>query len=150
VSGVCRDALADGAPNPAGSFLRRARDGKITLVTADKHLRIDLRSERDRVVLALHGELDLVGAPLLQGEIESAAVEGAPLIVLDLEDLQFIDSSGLRVILSAHERARERGQAFALTRGSQQVQRLLSIAGVSGHLHIIASPDELIAPGQKG
>ncbi|HEV2923329.1 MAG TPA: STAS domain-containing protein [Solirubrobacteraceae bacterium] len=133
-----------------GRPLSPAPDGKITLVTADKHLRIDLRSERDRVVLALHGELDLVGAPLLQGEIESAAVEGAPLIVLDLEDLQFIDSSGLRVILSAHERARERGQAFALTRGSQQVQRLLSIAGVSGHLHIIASPDELIAPGQKG
>ena len=45
------------------------------LVAADKHLRIDLRSEEDRVVLALHGELDLVGAPLLQGQIESAAVE---------------------------------------------------------------------------
>jgi anti-anti-sigma factor len=119
-------------------------------VTADKHLRIELRSEQDRVVLALHGELDLVGAPLLQGEVESAAVEGAPLIVLDLEDLQFIDSSGLRVILSAHERARERGQTFALTRGSQQVQRLLSIAGVTGHLNIIDSSDELIAPGQKG
>jgi anti-sigma B factor antagonist len=127
-----------------------APDANITLVTADKHLRIALRSEQDRVVLELHGELDLVGAPLLQSEIESAAVEGAPLIVLDLEDLQFIDSSGLRVILSAHERARGRGQAFALTRGSQQVQRLLSIAGVSGHLQIIASPDELIAPGQKG
>jgi anti-sigma B factor antagonist len=135
---------------PAGGFVSRAPDGNITFVTADKHLTIDLRSEQDRVVLALHGELDLVGAPLLQGEIESAAVEGAPLIVLDLEDLQFIDSSGLRVILSAHERARDRGQAFALTRGSQQVQRLLSIAGVSGHLQIIASPDELIAPGPKG
>jgi anti-sigma B factor antagonist len=144
VSGVCPDAFALG---PADGF--RSPDGNITLVTADKHLRIDLRSERDRVVLALHGELDLVGAPLLQGEIESAAVEGAPLIVLDLEDLQFIDSSGLRVILSAHEQARERGQAFALTRGSQQVQRLLSIAGVSGHLNIIASSDELIAPGQQ-
>jgi anti-anti-sigma factor len=119
-------------------------------VTADKHLRIDLRSEQDRVVLALHGELDLVGAPLLQSEIENAAVEAAPLIVLDLEDLEFIDSSGLRVILSAHERARERGQAFALTRGSHQVQRLLSIAGVSGHLQIISSPDELLAPGQQG
>jgi anti-anti-sigma factor len=119
-------------------------------VTADKHLRIDLRSEQDRVVLALHGELDLVGAPLLQSEIESAAVDAAPLLVLDLEDLQFIDSSGLRVILSAHERARERGQGFALTRGSPQVQRLLSIAGVSGHLQIISSPDELLAPGSKG
>jgi anti-sigma B factor antagonist len=151
VSGTCREALAPRLSGvSAGGFLGRAPDGKIMLVAAGKHLRIDLRSEQDRVVLALHGELDLVGAPLLQGEIESAAVEGAPLVVLDLEDLQFIDSSGLRVILSAHERARERGQAFALTRGSQQVQRLLSIAGVSGHLNIIASPDELIAPGQKG
>jgi stage II sporulation protein AA (anti-sigma F factor antagonist) len=125
-------------------------DGKIPRVTADKHLRIDVRTEHDRVVVALHGELDLVGAPLLESEVESAAVESAPMVVLDLEDLQFIDSSGLRVILSAHERARERGQAFALTRGSQQVQRLLSIAGVSGHLKIIASPDELLAPGQTG
>lgn len=98
-------------------------------------------------MLALHGELDLVGAPLLQSEVESEVVEAAPLIVLDLEDLQFIDSSGLRVILSTHERARERGQAFALTQGSHQVQRLLSIAGVSGHLQIIASPDELPASG---
>jgi anti-sigma B factor antagonist len=119
-------------------------------VTADKHLRIGLRSEQDRVVLELHGELDLVGAPLLQSEIEGAAVEAAPLVVLDLADLQFVDSSGLRVILSAHERARERGQGFALTRGSHQVQRLLSIAGVSGHLRIIGSPDELIVPGQQG
>jgi anti-anti-sigma regulatory factor len=54
------------------------------------------------------------------------------------------------VILSAHERARERGQAFALTRGSQQVQRLLSIAGVSGHLTVLASPDEEPAPEQGG
>ncbi|TMK26166.1 MAG: STAS domain-containing protein [Actinobacteria bacterium] len=130
--------------------MKRACDANITLVTADKHLRIDLRTEQDRVVLALHGELDLVGAPLLQSEIESAPVEAAPLIVLDLEDLQFIDSSGLRVILSTHERARERGQGFALTRGSHQVQRLLSIAGVSGHLQILGSPDELLAPGQKG
>jgi anti-sigma B factor antagonist len=119
-------------------------------VTADKHLRIDLRSEQDRVVLGLHGELDLVGAPLLESQIESAAVAAAPLIVLDLEDLQFIDSSGLRVILSTHELARERGQGFALTRGSHQVQRLLSIAGVSGHLQIIGSPDDLLAPGQTG
>jgi anti-anti-sigma factor len=116
-------------------------------VTADKHLRIEARTEHDRVVLGLHGELDLVGAPMLQSEIDSETVAAAPLIVLDLEDLQFIDSSGLRVILSAHERARARGQAFALTRGSHQVQRLLSIAGVSGHLQIIGSPDELLASG---
>ena len=52
-------------------------------MTADKHLRIEVRSEQDRVILALHGELDLVGAPLLQGEIESAAVADACAAYID-------------------------------------------------------------------
>jgi anti-sigma B factor antagonist len=64
--------------------------------------------------------------------------------VLDLQDLEFIDSTGLRVLLTAHERSRERGQEFAITPGSQQVQRLLSITRVDEHLRVIASPDELL------
>jgi anti-sigma B factor antagonist len=109
-----------------------------------EQLRIDVRHEPDRVVVALHGELDLASAPLLQGEIESAEVGEATLVVLDVEDLEFIDSTGLRVILAAHTRAQERGRGFALTRGSQQVQRLLSITGVGEHLRIIESADELL------
>jgi anti-sigma B factor antagonist len=111
---------------------------------ADEQLQIDVRHERDRVVVALHGELDLLGAPQLQAEVEHQEIEGTGTIVLDLGDLRFIDSAGLRVILAAHERSQQRGQAFALSRGSAQVQRLLSIAGLDEHLRIIESPDELL------
>jgi anti-anti-sigma factor len=107
-----------------------------------EHLQIDVRSERDRIVLCLHGELDLASAPLLQGEIEGANADEATLVVLDLDDLRFIDSTGLRIILAAHERMQERGETLALTRGSQQVQRLMRITRVGGHLRIIESPDE--------
>ncbi len=97
------------------------------------------------MVLCLHGELDLASAPLLEQEIESASNEAtAAMVVLDLMELRFIDSTGLRIVLAANERAQERGQEFALTRGSEQVQRLLSITGVGEHLRIIASPDELL------
>jgi anti-anti-sigma regulatory factor len=48
------------------------------------------------------------------------------------------------VILAAHESARQRGQEFALTRGSDQVQRLLSIAGVDEHLRIIDSAEDIL------
>lgn len=106
-------------------------------------MRIDVRREEDRVVLSIHGELDLASAPLLQSEIESVETEGATL-VLDLEDLEFVDSTGLRIILAAHDRAQERGQEFAVTRGSRQVQRLLSITRAGEHLRIIESPDELL------
>jgi anti-sigma B factor antagonist len=103
-----------------------------------------VRNEADRIVLGLHGELDLLGAPLLQQEIESAEIEATGIVVLDLQHLQFIDSAGLRVILAAHERSQQQGQEFALTRGTEQVQRLFAIAGVSEHLRIILSPDELL------
>lgn len=114
------------------------------MVLADEHLQIDVRHEHNRVVVGLHGELDLLGTPLLEGEMESAAIDDAETVVLDLRELRFIDSAGLRVILAAHERSQQRGQAFALSRGSAQVQRLLSIAGLDEHLRIIESPDELV------
>lgn len=116
----------------------------ITVVApTSEHLRIDVRSEPDRVVLELHGELDLLGAPLLQQTIDSAEIEASGIVVLDLEDLQFIDSAGLRVILATHEHSRQNGQEFALTRGTEQVQRLFAIAGIGEHLRVIISPDEL-------
>jgi anti-anti-sigma factor len=96
------------------------------------------------VVLGLSGELDLASAPLLEKEIASSKLESTAMVVLDLEDLKFIDSTGLRVVLSAHERTRQRGQEFAVTRGSPQVQRLLSITGAGEHLRVIASSDDML------
>jgi anti-sigma B factor antagonist len=110
-------------------------------VIAGEQLTIEVRQEPDRTVLTLHGELDLASAPRLQSEIESETVDAAEIVVLDLDDVDFIDSAGLRVVLAAHERTVKRGRRLALTPGSPQVQRLLSIAGVDGHLQTIASAD---------
>jgi anti-anti-sigma factor len=119
-------------------------------MTVDERLTIVTRAERDRAILELHGELDLAGAPLLAAELQRAQVARAGAVVLDLQNLQFIDSAGLRVILAEHEDATERGQEFALTKGSPQVQRLLAVAGVSGHLRTIASPEDLLLKDANG
>jgi anti-sigma B factor antagonist len=110
---------------------------------ANDQLRIDLRVENDRVVVKLEGELDMANAPLLQSAIESEQLTAAKIVVLDLQGLTFLDSTGLRVVLSAREQCWRRGQEFAVTPGSQQVQRLLSVTGVGEHLRTIASADEL-------
>ena len=107
------------------------------------HLNVGVRNQADAVVLHLDGELDLASAPQFEGELERADVTAAATLVLDLRDLQFIDSAGLRMIVSAHEKARERGQEFAVTRGSEQVQRLLAITRIGEHLRIIDAPEEL-------
>ena len=107
-------------------------------------LLIDVRHDKGTAVLSLRGELDLASAPLLQTEIENSEIASASMLVLDLEELTFIDSTGLRVLLTAYEHAQQRGQEFAVTQGSPQVQRLLSITGVGEHLRIIAPGDELL------
>jgi anti-sigma B factor antagonist len=113
-------------------------------VSAQEHLQVDARSEQDRIVLHLKGELDLASSPIFERALEDPALADAPLVVLDLDDLKFVDSTGLRIILLAHEGARGRGQEFAITQGSPQVQRLLSITSVAEHMHVIASPDDLL------
>lgn len=95
------------------------------------------------VVLRLVGELDLAGAPLFQSEIDSEDVGASAAVVLDLRELRFMDSTGLRVIFSAHARSLERGQQFAVTSGSEQVQRLLSITRAGEHVRIIDSPEDM-------
>jgi anti-sigma B factor antagonist len=107
-------------------------------------LRIDVRREADRVVVRLEGELDMASAPLLRDAIESADREASSTLVLDLEELRFIDSSGLRTILWARGRCQDHAHEFALTRGSEQVQRLLAISGAGEHLRVIASADEVL------
>jgi len=107
---------------------------------AIEQLRIDVRREPDRVVIALEGELDMASAPLLQKAIESADLDDG-MVVLDLHDLQFIDSTGLRVILAARKLCSERNQELAVTHSSQQVERLLSVTGVAEHLRTISPED---------
>lgn len=94
------------------------------------------------VVVRLDGELDLASVPQLESELERPEVAAAARLVLDLRDLRFIDSTGLRTIFTAHARAQEREQEFAVTRGPEQVQRLLAITRLGEHLRIVDSPEQ--------
>ena len=112
---------------------------------AQEQLQIALRQEPDRVVVTLAGELDMANAPALQSTVEGDELSTAKTVVLDLQQLTFVDSTGLRIILSTRELCWRRGQEFAITPGSQQVQRLLSVTGVGEHLQTIATPDGALA-----
>jgi len=111
---------------------------------ANEQLQIDVRQDADRVVVKLEGELDMANSPLLQESMSSDQLAAAKAVVLDLQGLTFLDSTGLRIILAAREHCWRRGQEFAVTPGSQQVQRLLNVTGVGEHLRTIASADEMV------
>jgi len=57
-------------------------------------------------------------------------------LVLDLADVDFIDSSGLRIIVNAHSQMEAAGRRLVLTHTSPAVARLLEITGLHEHLHV--------------
>ena len=91
------------------------------------------------VVVRLRGEFDLASADAVQQRLDALQAGGQP-VLLDLDTLAFMDSSGLRVVLQAVEAARERGWAFTLTPGSPQVRDLFASAGITGRLPIAEAP----------
>ena len=73
----------------------------------------------DEHVIALAGELDLDGAERVTQELQRAEATDARRIVLDLSSLEFIDSSGIRLIIAADARSRMDGDRLVLIRGPQ-------------------------------
>ncbi len=84
--------------------------------------------------LSLVGELDLVTAPELELTIDRLCTDGAREIVLDLHDVAFIDSTGLRVVLTSNELCERHGCDFSLTRVQPPAGRLFELTGVIGRL----------------
>jgi anti-sigma B factor antagonist len=76
----------------------------------------------------LAAELDIASAPRLERVLRQAELQ-ARLVVLDLRDLTFMDSFGLRLIAASNHRARRMGCRLVLLHGPSQVQRLLTVTG---------------------
>ena len=89
--------------------------------------RIDARSDVTRV--ALSGELDMATAPILNDQLAALEQDGSKVILLDLGDLNFIDSAGLYALVYAYTRSRLNGQRFLLMGASPSAQRLFEITG---------------------
>ena len=91
------------------------------------------------VVLALRGELDLVSAEQVAARLDALRAAGEP-VLLDLDALDFMDSSGLRMVLNAAEASDSSGWGFSLTHGPEQVQRLFESTRVTERLPIVPRP----------
>ena len=93
---------------------------------------LKLATERSgaRAVVAIQGELDAYSAPTLEEEVSNLLGDGVTELVLDLSGTKFLDSSGLRAILTAQRRLSERDGRLSLRAPSEPVRRLLDITGL--------------------
>ncbi len=91
-------------------------------------------------VVELHGELDMLATAALEPELERLADEpGVDVVALDLRPLDFLDSSGLRVVVLANERLDENERRLVLVRGSSTVQRVFEITRMTERLDFVAA-----------
>jgi anti-sigma B factor antagonist len=100
-------------------------------------LSLETREEAGQVRIALVGELDLSSALTFDEEVRRAEERRPKTLVIDLSGLKFLDSTGLRLILSAQARARKRGMRLAIVEGGDAVKRIFRLAGVNGRLDIV-------------
>ena len=96
----------------------------------DQGLTIRVSRQAGSLALLLSGELDLASAPALDEQLREAEASDARAIVLDLRDLSFIDSIGLRSILVAARNSQLDGNRLGIVRGDGEVARLLEITGI--------------------
>ncbi len=97
----------------------------------------------DTAVVALTGELDVAGASLIEHEMARIVADhGATALVLDLSDLEFMDSTGLRMMVLADDRARAEDRTFTIVRGQPDVQRVFEITRMEERLRFVDSAAE--------
>ena len=86
-------------------------------------------ADGDACRIKLAGEFDLSGRPLADDVL--AGVNGASKIVLDLSELEFIDSMGIHFVVTAHQRAQREGRTFTIVPGGPPVTRVFELVGLA-------------------
>ena len=117
------------------------------MMGTQENFRVKVRTEGRAVVLAVEGELDLASSPTLEQELDRVRDADVDLLVIDLRQLRFMDSTGLHALVKANKRAGEAGRRFAVVKGGAQIQRLLSLTGVGELLIVADTPEELLRAG---
>jgi anti-anti-sigma factor len=92
------------------------------------------------VRVALSGELDIASAPVLEEALGRIESEQPAVLLVDLRELDFMDSTGLRTLVSANQRARAQGRRLAIVRGPEQVDRIFSVTRLDERFEIVDDP----------
>jgi anti-sigma B factor antagonist len=101
------------------------------------NLEIEISRADGACVVRLAGEFDLAGVEAFEEELGRRSVPGEETLVLDLRELTFIDSSGLRAVVMADRRIRDEGRRFVVVRGPKKIIRVLDLTGVSERLELV-------------
>jgi anti-sigma B factor antagonist len=112
---------------------------------------MELRTEVSEIagwtVVSVFGELDVATSPSLRERLIGLVGEGSTRLVLDLEGVDFLDSTGLGTIVSALKRARTHGGDLRLVCTEGRIRRLFEITGLDKAVPLHGSLDDAVTAG---
>jgi anti-sigma B factor antagonist len=116
------------------------------LSAAQMTLEVQTRqTEGGITVVAPTGRLDVAGAPALKDAITDLAKNGAPKVVIDMEGVSFVDSTGLGSVIAALKRIRNRQGELRLAAPNQQVRVVLELTTLDKVFPYFATLEEALA-----
>ena len=99
-------------------------------------MEINKAISNQNVIITLKGRLDTMTAPQLDDEAKSTDFDEVETVTLNLKDLEYISSSGLRVILALYKNLKSKGGNLKIVNVSNTIMELFSMTGMSDYLDI--------------
>jgi anti-anti-sigma factor len=114
------------------------------MATPPEDFSISTAEDDGRVHVTVRGELDLATAPEFE-QIVMERIDAGQDVVIDLRELDFMDSSGVRVLVAAHARAGRSGARLIVVRPGEGsvVGKIIEVSGLDAELHLVDDPAEL-------
>ena len=109
-------------------------------------LEVETRPGDGLIQVVLRGELDLSTVEKVESEIDAAQTGEEKVLVLDLSGLTFLDSTGLRLMVTADQRAQKAGRRLVIVKGPETVQRVFSITKLDETLEMVDDLSEVASP----
>ena len=108
-------------------------------------LEVETRRGEGLAHVVLRGELDLSTVEKVERELAALEGDQEQLLVLDLSGLTFLDSTGLRLMVTADQRAQKDGRRLVIVKGPETVQRVFSITKLDETLEMVDDVSEVAA-----
>ena len=110
----------------------------------DEALTIGVRRERDYAIVTAAGEIDVATGAGLRERLSELAASGRPLVV-ELDQVSFIDSAGLGALVGAAKRAAAHGASLHVACARPQVRQLFRLTGLDRQIPLARTLDEALA-----
>jgi anti-sigma B factor antagonist len=101
------------------------------------NLGLETRTKGAVAHLTVSGEFDLAGVQVFEARLGDVEAQEPRAIVVDLSAVEFMDSSGLRALVTADERSRHAGRRFAIVPGPPEVKRVFEITQLEERLDLV-------------